>query len=96
MVCHTQNYWGFGHFPSSGVLGTKKTRRFRNWISFRPQVWGKTPTHLGPLDRANLNHCIQLSRYLPPTPEEGNRSIFETSCFLVLKIPGDGKCPKRQ
>jgi hypothetical protein len=35
MVHNTQNYWVFGLFPSSDVLGT---RRFGNWICFRPQV----------------------------------------------------------
>jgi hypothetical protein len=25
MVCSTQNYWGFGLFPSSGVLGSTNT-----------------------------------------------------------------------
>jgi hypothetical protein len=36
----------------------KKTRRFGNWICFRPQVkvGEKTPTQLGPLERPNLNH----------------------------------------
>jgi hypothetical protein len=24
MVYHTQNYWVFGHFPSSGIVGTRK------------------------------------------------------------------------
>jgi hypothetical protein len=24
MVCHIQNYWDFGLFPSSGILGTRK------------------------------------------------------------------------
>jgi hypothetical protein len=34
-----------------------KTRRFGHWICFRPQVkvGKKTPTQLGPLERANLN-----------------------------------------
>jgi hypothetical protein len=35
-----------------------KTRRFWNWICFLPQVKGKTPTHLGPLERANFNHWV--------------------------------------
>jgi hypothetical protein len=36
----------------------QKTRRFGNWIWFRPQVkvGEKKPTQLGPLQRANLNH----------------------------------------
>jgi hypothetical protein len=62
MVYNTQNYWVFGLFPSSGILGTRKTQRFGNWICFRPQVRGEeTPTLLGPLDRANLNHWTNVS-----------------------------------
>jgi hypothetical protein len=36
----------------------QKTRRFGNLICFRPQVkvGEKTPTQVGPLERANLNH----------------------------------------
>jgi hypothetical protein len=36
----------------------QKTRRFGNWLFFRPQVkvGEKTPTQLGPLERADLNH----------------------------------------
>jgi hypothetical protein len=42
------------------------TRRFGNWICFRPQVKGgkKTSTQLGPSERANLNHWNTfLERY---------------------------------
>jgi hypothetical protein len=55
MVYNTQNYWVFGIFPSSGILETRKTQHFGNWICFHPQVRGKTPTHLRPLERANLS-----------------------------------------
>jgi hypothetical protein len=67
MVYNTQDYWFFWTFPSSGILETKK-----------PQVKGgnKTPTRLGPLERANLN------------------PVFETSCFLVSRIPDDGEVQK--
>jgi hypothetical protein len=54
-VYNTQNYWDFRLCPSSGILKTRR-QPFRNWISFRPQVMGETPTLLGPLERANLNH----------------------------------------
>jgi hypothetical protein len=41
----------------------QKTRRFGNWICFHHQVkvGEKTPTQLGPLERANLNHSLSLS-----------------------------------
>jgi hypothetical protein len=36
-----------------------KSRRFGSWFFFRLQVkGGEAPTHMGPLDRANLNHWI--------------------------------------
>jgi hypothetical protein len=56
VVQNSQNFSGL--FSSSGI--PKKTRRFGNWICFRPQVkvGEKTPTQLGPLDRFNLNHWI--------------------------------------
>jgi hypothetical protein len=48
------------------VLLGIETRRLGNWICFRPQVKGgggeKTPTRLGPLERANLDFvCISHS-----------------------------------
>jgi hypothetical protein len=53
MVYVAQNFLDF-----SIILYSQKKRRFGNWICFRPQgkVGEKTPTQLGPLDRANLNH----------------------------------------
>jgi hypothetical protein len=53
-----QRYWVFGLCPSSGFFlnNNEKTQRFGNWICFRTQVKGETPTLLGPLERANLNH----------------------------------------
>jgi hypothetical protein len=51
---------GFLDFSIVRYSRDYKTRRFGNWICFRPQVKGgggeKTPTQLGPLERANLNH----------------------------------------
>jgi hypothetical protein len=48
VVQNSQNFSGL--FPSSCI--PKKTRRFGNWICFRPQlkVGEKTPTQLGPLE----------------------------------------------
>jgi hypothetical protein len=37
MEYNTPNYWVLGLRPSSRIL-EKKTRRFGNWIRFRPQV----------------------------------------------------------
>jgi hypothetical protein len=43
----------------------EETRRFGNSICFRPQVkrGKKTPTRLGPLERANLNHWTNPVRF---------------------------------
>jgi hypothetical protein len=48
-------YCGFLDFIHRPVF--EGTRRFRNWICFRPHIKGgkKTPTQLGPLERANLS-----------------------------------------
>jgi hypothetical protein len=39
MVYNTQNYWGFGLYPSQEK---EQTRHFGNWICFCPQVRGDT------------------------------------------------------
>jgi hypothetical protein len=54
-----QNYWVFGLFPSSGILGN---RGYDISETGSVSVFGrekKTPTQLGPLERANLSHSIQ-------------------------------------
>jgi hypothetical protein len=58
VVQNSQNFSGIFHRPVF-----QKTR-FGNWICFRPQVkvGKKTPTQLGPLERANLNHWIQFPK----------------------------------
>jgi hypothetical protein len=57
MVYNTQDYWGFWTFPLSGILETRK-HDVSETGCFRPQVEGgnKTPTQLGPLERADLNY----------------------------------------
>jgi hypothetical protein len=60
MVYNTQNYWVSGLYPSSGILENRKHDVSENEC-FRFQVKGgeKTPTQLGPLERANLNPEIE-------------------------------------
>jgi hypothetical protein len=56
MVYNTQNYWVFGLFSSSGILGTRKHVSETGSVSVL-RCGGKEDTaQLGPLDRANLNH----------------------------------------
>jgi hypothetical protein len=55
-ICVHRITWflGFLHRP---VFWGVETRRFGNWICFRPKVKGeKTPIQLGPLESAILNH----------------------------------------
>jgi hypothetical protein len=62
MVYQTQNYWVFGPFPSSGILGTGKYDISETGsVSVLRCGVGKTPTQLGPLDRANLSSCVNLT-----------------------------------
>jgi hypothetical protein len=54
MVCNAQNYWVSGLCPSSGILNTTE-KTFRKLDLFPSSGEGKkTPTLLGPLERANL------------------------------------------
>jgi hypothetical protein len=48
----------------------------------------KTPTQLGPLERANLNHWAQLSRCLLPHLHLRTETdpVSETSCFLENRM----------
>jgi hypothetical protein len=62
MVYNTE-LLGFWTFSIVRYSRDNKTRCFGNWICFRPQVRGKTPTQLGPLERANLNHWTTPVRY---------------------------------
>jgi hypothetical protein len=41
----------------------QETQRFGNWSYYRPQVRGGVPTHLGPLERVNLNHWTTPVRF---------------------------------
>jgi hypothetical protein len=56
------DYWDFGICISSGIL---KNTTFRKLDLFPSSGWGGgTPTLLGPLERANLNHwppCVSIA-----------------------------------
>jgi hypothetical protein len=79
MVYDIQDYWVFGLCPSSGILKNRRTR-FGNWICFRPQVRGQeTPTQLGLLERASLNHCL-----LPPHLRMERDPVSKTLCPSVF------------
>jgi hypothetical protein len=66
----------------------EKTQRFGNWICFRPQV-GKTPTQLGPLERANLNQVRKPNISVCYTPLSEPYSIYlcqRSSTTRLLKL----------
>jgi hypothetical protein len=57
----SQNYWGFGLCPSSGILETRK-HNVSETGSVSVLRCEKTPTLMGPLERTNLSHyTIHLS-----------------------------------
>jgi hypothetical protein len=62
MVYHIQKYWGFGLFPSSGILGTTKQDVRKLDLFPTSGVGGKTPTQLGPLELIFL---------VPRIPDDG-------------------------
>jgi hypothetical protein len=57
---------GFLDFFHRRVFLEVETRRFGHWTCFRPQVKWKeeiSPTQLGPLEGANLNHWTNPVRF---------------------------------
>jgi hypothetical protein len=67
-VGNAQNYWIFLRFPPSGILENTTFQKLDLFPSSGKE--GKTPTQLGTLERANLNHWTIPVRYtqLPPFP----------------------------
>jgi hypothetical protein len=55
MVYNTQNHWVLGLCPSSGILENTMFRKL-DLLPPSHDEGEKTPTQLGPLERANLNH----------------------------------------
>jgi hypothetical protein len=67
------------------------------------KVGEKTPTQLGPLKGANLNHWFKrlalskgpnLMSSPPPSPVDGNKFSFRNVMFS--RIPDDGKSKKNK
>jgi hypothetical protein len=105
-VYNIQNCCAFGFCPSSDILKTRE-HEFPEAGRFRPQVRGETPTVLGPLERANLNHWtatqISFSKgpkkagISPPSTEDENRFSFRNVVFFgFFRIPDQGQRPKTQ
>jgi hypothetical protein len=54
----TQDCWVVGFFMSFGILENRKQMiRKLDLFPSSGEGRGKTPTLLGPLEKANLNHC---------------------------------------
>jgi hypothetical protein len=60
--CIAHRIIGFLDLFHRPVFYGMETRRFGNWICFRPQLRGED-TQLGPLERAILNHCFYSVDY---------------------------------
>jgi hypothetical protein len=61
MVYHTQNYWVFGLFPSSGILGPRKHDVSETGSVSVLRCGGKMPTQLGPLERIEVSSVWHLN-----------------------------------
>jgi hypothetical protein len=80
MVYNTQNYWVFGLCPLSSILETRK-HNVSETGCFHSQVrgaGGKTPTLLGPIERANLNYKVTRKH-----------NVSETGSVSVLRWEGE-------
>jgi hypothetical protein len=77
MVYNTENYWVFRLFPSTGILETRK-QDVSETGSVSVLKWReeKTPTHLGPLERANLNHSICVHETVKQNPPSNKKDIL--------------------
>jgi hypothetical protein len=81
---NTQYYWGSGPCPSSGIKKLECNISKRDLFPSSGEG-RKTPTLLGPLERANLNHWVSAALckgpyrvdVFLPSPGDGNRSRFE-------------------
>jgi hypothetical protein len=87
------NYWDFGLFPLSGVLGTIKHDVFETASVSVLRCGGKTPTQLGLLDRANLLHCVFCGWFVP----RGYKRIREQkfSSFVGRRYPREVRSRRR-
>jgi hypothetical protein len=64
MVDYTKYHWVSGLCPSSSILNNWKTQRFGNWIFPSSGEVRETPTLLGPLVKASVNHRkIEVSSF---------------------------------
>jgi hypothetical protein len=88
---NTQNRWVSGLCPSSGILNTRNTTRRRLDLFPSSREGRQTPTLLGLLERANLNHwTIPFTNHSPHLRTEID-PVSEKVSFQVFRIPDDGQ-----
>jgi hypothetical protein len=72
MLYNTQNYWGFWTFSIVLYSRKYKTRRFGNWICFRPQV---------------RTMCFYFLEYRTMEETQKNPVIlYISSCSIFIKL----------
>jgi hypothetical protein len=85
MVYNIKNYWVFRVCQFFDIPNKKlDNTTFRKLDLLRFSGDGETPTLLGPLKAANLNHWKETD------------PISETLCSRVFRIHDDGESPKPQ
>jgi hypothetical protein len=83
MVYNTLKRWVCGFCPSSDILHHEKNTTFRETGSASVFGWGEgTPTLLGSLGRANLNHYTQHSKCPLVLSWNGNSPSSQTAVLL--------------
>jgi hypothetical protein len=74
---YIRNFWVSGLYPSSGIWRNTTFRK----LDLFPSSGKKTPTQLGPLERANVNHCLLPPFYLRTETDP----VSETSCSFKYR-----------
>jgi hypothetical protein len=94
-IAHRITVFFLDFFHRPVFLGAE-TRRFGNWICFRPQVKGGEDTYsVGPVTAISSSKVAQLSRCLLPLHLRTETDIVsETSCFYSQKHRTMGKFQK--
>jgi hypothetical protein len=95
MVDNTENYWAFGLCPSSDILETREHNVLETGSLSVLRRGGKTPTLLGPLERAISKGRNRVGVF-PPRLRTETDPVSETLCFLVFRISDDERSPKTQ
>jgi hypothetical protein len=86
MVYNTQNYWGSGPHPSSGILETKRHEVLETGSVSVLRRWDEDMHLVGslqsldPLSLALSKESSKVSVFIP-SPEDANKSSFRNVVF---------------